>query len=68
MSEKKKSLQAFLDRRRRFLSSVVSCDGVLGNEAKVELQNLAGRLAKQSEKPYSVTLDFLKSRMSIAIV
>ena len=44
-----------------FSPFVVSCDGVLGNEAKV-LQNLAGSLAKKSAKSYSVTSNFMKSR------
>ena len=66
--KKKKYLQACLDQRRHFSPFVVSCDGVLGKEAKVVLQNLAGRLAKKSGKPYSETSNFMKSRMSIAIV
>ena len=49
-------------------SVVVSCDGVLGNEAKLVLQNLAGMLAKKSEKSYSETSNIMKSSMSIAIV
>ena len=66
--KKKKYLQACLDQRRHFSPLVVSCDGVLGNEAKVVLQNLAGSLAKKSGKSYSETSNFMKSRMSIAIV
>jgi hypothetical protein len=38
-----------------FSLSVVSCDGVLGKETKVVLQNLAGSLAKKSGKSYSET-------------
>ena len=55
--KKKKYLQASLDQRHHFSPFVVSCDGVLGNEAKVVLQNLAGRLAKKSGKSYSETLN-----------
>ena len=51
-----------------FSPFVVSCDGVLENEAKVVLRNLAGSLAKKSEKSYSETTNVMKSRMSIAIV
>jgi hypothetical protein len=52
--EKKKYLQACLDQRRHFSPFVVSCDGVLGKEAKVVLQNLTGSLAKKSGKYYKL--------------
>ena len=51
--KKKKYLQACLDQRRHFSPFVVSCDGVLGNEAKVVQQNLAG-IAKKSGKSCTV--------------
>ena len=44
--KKKKCLQAYLDQRRHFFPFVVSCDGVLGNEARV----VQSRLAKKSGK------------------
>ena len=51
----------------------VTCDGVLGKEAKVQynsttVKNLAGSLVKKSGKSYSVTSNFMKSRMRIAII
>ena len=66
--KKKKYLQACLDQRHHFSPFVVSCDGMLGKEAKSVLQNLAGSLSKKSGKSYSETSNFMKSRMSIAIV
>ena len=57
-----------MDERRHFSPFVVSCDKVLGNEAAVVLQNLTGSLAKKSGKTSSKTSNFMKSRMSIAIV
>ena len=66
--KKKKYLQACLDQRRHFSPFVVSCDGLLGKEARSVLQNLAGRLSKKSGKSFSETSNFMKSRMSIAIV
>ena len=66
--KKKKHLQACLFQRRHFFPFVVSCDGVLGTEAKVELQNVAGSLTKKSGKSFSETSNFMKSRMNIAIV
>ena len=65
---KKKYIKACLDQRRHFSPFVVSCGGVLGNEAKVALQNLAGSVAKKSGKSYSETSNVMKSKMSIAIV
>ena len=55
---------------RKFKSNTTATtyDGVLENDAKVELQNLAGSLAKKPGKTYSETSNFMKSRMSIAIV
>ena len=50
--ESEKYLQACLDQHRHFSRFVVSCNGVLGNEAKVVLQNLAGSIAKTSGKSY----------------
>ena len=39
----------------QFYTDVVSCDGVLGNEAKVVLQNLAGCKPRQEiRKSYAV--------------
>ena len=65
--KKKKYLQACLDQRRLFSPFVVSCDAVLGNEAKVAaLQYLAGCLTTKSGKSYSS--NFMNPRMSIAIV
>ena len=37
------------------------------NEAKVEIQNLAGSLAKKSGKTFCETTNVMQSRMSIAI-
>ena len=71
--EKKKYLEACLDQRRHISPFGVSCDGVHRNEAKVlqwysSTTNLAGRRAKKSGKPISETTNFMKSKMSIAIV
>ena len=48
--KKKYYLQGCLNQRRHFSPFVISCDGVLGNEAKEVLQNLAGSLAQKSGK------------------
>ena len=66
--KKKKYLQACLDQRRHFSPFVVSCDGVLGNEAKVVQQNLSGSLVEKSRKSYSETTNVMKPRMSIVLV
>ena len=47
--EKKKYLQGYLYQRLHFSPLVVSCDGVLGNEAKEVLQNLGGHLARNQK-------------------
>ena len=50
------------DQRRPFSPFVVSCDRVLGSEAKVQyvvLQNLAGSLAKKSHKSNSETTNVI---------
>ena len=68
--KKKEYVQACLDQRRRFSPFRVSCDGVLGNEAKVlqYYKTLQEASSRKSGKSYSETTNVMKSRMSIAIV
>ena len=66
----KHQTDCILEQRRHFSPFVVSCDGVLGNEAKVVLLTLQEASPRnQKRRPtYSETSNAMKSRMSIAIV
>ena len=65
--EKKKYLQVCLDQRLRFSPIVVPCDGVLGNEAKLQkyyvIRNLPGNLAKKSGQANSETSNCMSVAM-----
>ena len=47
---------------------MVSVDGMLGLEAKNVLKQLARRLAEKWNKPYSMVVGIVRSRISIACV
>ena len=53
---------------RHFSPFVVSCFGVLGNDATVLLQTLQDASPTNQESPIPKLQDFMESRMSIAIV
>jgi hypothetical protein len=66
--KKRKYLEPCLEQRRHFSPFVVSTDGLIGKEAQTMLKKLSARLAEKSGKPYSVVCEYVKARMSIAIV
>ena len=56
------------EQHRDFAPFVASHDGLLAYQAKVLLQLLARRLAQKWDKPYSVVANYVRARMSIAIL
>ena len=53
--------------RRDFIPVVVSVDGILGEETKTLLKQLAGKISKKTQRPYSQVRCYVNARMSIAI-
>ena len=68
VEKKKKYLDPCLKQRWHFTPFVVSCEGMLGKEADVFLKNLAKKLAKKWERPYSRTIAFVRTRFAISMV
>jgi hypothetical protein len=66
--KKRKYLEPCLKQRRHFTPFVVSVDGLLGKEAEVFLNRLAGKISEKWGKPYSEVCGFVRARMSIAII
>jgi hypothetical protein len=66
--KKNKYLKACQNQRRHFSPFVVSTCGLIANEGKHVLRQIASKIAKASDKPFSVTSNFVKCRMSIAII
>jgi predicted RNA-binding Zn-ribbon protein involved in translation (DUF1610 family) len=66
--KKKKYLQACLEQRQHFTTSMVSVDGLLGKEAKTVFKFLAARIATKAGKSYSNVMGHLRARMRIAII
>jgi hypothetical protein len=66
--KKRKYLKPCLKQRRNFTPFVVSADGLLGKEAEVLLNRLAGKISIKWGKPYSEVCGFVRARMSIAMV
>ena len=67
-SKKKKHLAHCQQQRRYFTPSVVSTDGLLGDEANAMVKRLATVLSQQWEKAYSRICGQFRSRIGIAIV
>ena len=66
--KKRKYLEPCLKQRRHFTPFVVSADGLLGREAEVLLNRLAGKISVKWGKPYSEVCGFVRARMSIAMI
>ena len=62
-----KYAEACTSRRESFHPFVSSADGMLGPQADKVLQRLARLISDSTERPYSVTMNFLRLRMSIAV-
>ena len=56
------------NQRHRLTPFVVSTDGMFGFEARAFLKRLAKLPAEESKKLYSVVMDLINARMSIALV
>ena len=67
-AKKRKYLEPCLERRRHFTPLVFSVDGLRGTEADAALQRLASLLAGKWGQNYSQTCQFVRSRMSVALV
>jgi len=68
--QRKKSqyLRPCQEQRRQFVPFVTSVDGLLGNEAKALLRQLATTLSQKWSKPYSQVRNYVNARVSIALV
>ena len=65
---KHKYLQACQDRRATFTPLCVSVDGMLGSEAMFFVKRMSGFLAAKWERPYSVVSEWVRARLSLAIL
>ena len=66
--KKRKYLQDCLNERTDFTPFVVSVDGVLWRETTLFLKQLARHLRERWDKPLSQVLNFINTKMSIAIL
>ena len=66
--KKRKYLRPCQQQRRAFTPFVVSVDGLIGIEAKNVMKALSRRLALKWQKPYSLVMNIVKTRISIACV
>ena len=66
--EKKKYPFACVARRASFTPLCCSVDGMLGAEANFFLRRLADRLSSKWEKPYSLVMGWVHTRLSFAIL
>ena len=66
--KKKQYLQACLDQRRFFVPLIVSTDGMLGEETKATVKQLAWLLSRKWDRPYSQICGLIRSQLSVAIV
>ena len=67
-SKKDKHLQPCLDRRRHFTPMVYSADGIAATEARAAEKRLARHMSTKLKREYSEMVNFVRSRMSLAIV
>jgi len=65
--KKKKYLDACLERRRHFTPLVFSVDGMRGMEANNATKRVATLLAHKWSKSYNQCIQFVRSRLSIAL-
>ena len=61
-------MNACLEQRKHFFPFVVSCEGIIGREAKNFMKRLSMRLAEKWKQPYSQTVSFVRTRFYIALV
>ena len=66
--KKRKYLTAAEARRGSFSPFVVTADGALGSEAVLFLRRLAEKLSAGWEKSYGEILDWIKARLSFAVI
>ena len=64
---KKKYLEDCVRHRRDFTPFIISTDGLLGKEAQLLLKKLASLLSTKWRLPYSQVMNYVKTRMSIAV-
>ena len=67
-AKKIKHKQACADRRADFTPFVCSTDGAVHREGQHFLRRLAARLATKWEMPYARVMNFVRTRLSIAIL
>ena len=67
-AKKTKHKQACADRRADFTPFVCSTDGAVHREGQHFLRRLAARLATKWEMPYARVMNFVRTRLSIAIL
>ena len=63
-----KYAEACNERRRSFAALVYSVDGLAGKEARAFERRVASLLGAKWDRPYSEMVNFVRTRMSIAIV
>ena len=66
--KKDKYLEACLARRRTFTPLIYSVDGMQGKEGLAATRRLAAVLAPKWHRPYSVVCNYVRARMSLALV
>jgi len=66
--KKQKHQKKCFEHRRTFVPFVVSVDGMFAPEAVNTMKHLAQLLSEKWRLPTSVTLHYVKSRMSVAVV
>ena len=66
--KKKQYLQACLDQQRFFVPLIVSTNGMLGEETKATVKQLAWLLSQKWDRPYSQICGLICSQLSVTIV
>ena len=67
-AKKNKHQEACWERRADFTPFVVTTDGVLQREGEHFVKRLAARLADKWAKPYSTTMNFVRTQLSLSIL
>ena len=67
-AKKNKHQEACWERRADFTPFVVTTDGVLQREGEHFIKRLAARLADKWTKPYSKTMNFVRTQLSLLIL
>lgn len=65
--KKRRYLKACHAQRRDFSPFVISTEGLLGKEARAILKRIASQLSIRWDRPYSVIMNFVKTRLAFAI-